>query len=395
MEKSGEGKTTQEIGKGIAGQAGKEVTEKGVEEAAKQTGKKVVTTGLKEGAKGVVRTGEALTGAESAGAGIVIGEVINKIIDGLFWFWDKYGDKIVKIILWFILAIIATVAFIVMLASASIYGRGLEGKEGGQYTEDLVGRDRDHYQDVLADLALAGSREDKLKLLIDKSNDIKTRLENEKISLKKIAPDKDTEESVKLIDEMLPNIKKIGELGKQIDNTEKKTDKEKIDQEKKNKKIIEEINKEYDKWLQNWEKFTNVYPGFKSPKYVDEYINYLKKFGINTYISSNFYAWRNDPKRDYEHKGYDLPYSDGSPAITAWDGKVAKLVYWDFAGQGDYGVHIEHGSFEIIIGHVIPTVDAGDTVKKDDIIGYIRNGHVDIKVKLNGAWYDWGINPIY
>jgi|GEM_PF-2735840 len=349
---------------------------------------------VEEGAK--TATKAAATGAKTAAAGAEAASgplgwallAVQVIAD--WWFLLKY----------FFYLLFFIIATVILMIFAMYYMAGHTGIFGTDVVSPGNPSDRAHYQDVLYDLNLAGSKEAKLKLLKDKNAEIISRLEGEKSALNAVlSPDSDTKESIKLIDEMWKHILIIGNLGKSVKNDDqsKMNNDQKKDIDKKNKEIIKQIDEEYDKWLPLWERFQKVWPGFKEPKLMKQYVAFLNQKGISATepgLDGNYEADRDGGAR--QHRGYDIGQPDGSKVLSGWTGKVTHIDYWDYSGWRDYCVYVQHKDYEIGYGHVFPSVKVGDTIGVGQPVGVVANGsgHADIKVKKGGQYWDWGKYPI-
>ncbi|MDD3800215.1 MAG: M23 family metallopeptidase [Novosphingobium sp.] len=95
------------------------------------------------------------------------------------------------------------------------------------------------------------------------------------------------------------------------------------------------------------------------------------------------------------HKGVDLAGPTGTPVYATADGTV-DMAQW-FSSYGNY-VQIEHGAgLETRYGHLSAyTVQAGQKVKKGDLIGYIGSTgrstgpHLHYEVRVDGV----AVNPM-
>ena len=93
------------------------------------------------------------------------------------------------------------------------------------------------------------------------------------------------------------------------------------------------------------------------------------------------------------HEGVDLAAPRGTPVYATADGLVGRALY--FGSYGNY-VQIEHGGeLETRYGHLSSyTVQAGDTVHKGDLIGYVgttgrsTGPHLHYEVRVAGQPVD-------
>ncbi|MXP26363.1 peptidoglycan DD-metalloendopeptidase family protein [Altererythrobacter indicus] len=107
------------------------------------------------------------------------------------------------------------------------------------------------------------------------------------------------------------------------------------------------------------------------------------------------YGMRNHPvlHKRAAHKGVDLAGPRGTPVYATADGTVGKAQY--FGSYGNY-VQIEHGGdLETRYAHLSSyTVNAGEHVKKGELIGYIgttgrsTGPHLHYEVRVDGEAVD-------
>ena len=116
----------------------------------------------------------------------------------------------------------------------------------------------------------------------------------------------------------------------------------------------------------------------------------------DTVITGEFNDWRQISKyRSIPgyHYGYDFAAPQGTEVPAGWAGTVTYISDW---GYGEYGVEItgETSSGEKQVttyGHLNNIyVSLNKKISTGEIIGKIAVNHVDIKMKVNGSYYDFG-----
>lgn len=404
-------------GKEAAKETGKEAGKTAGKEAAKGAGKEAAEKAAGEAAKAGVKTA-AKAGAEelAVGAGAVggpAGEAVGITIAALIEAADRLGifDLIWKVIKIILLALLIIFLGILGLFAITFYGKNLTGDWGQSPTRPIDIKNPVHYYDPLADLANAGSKEKKLKLLQDKTEDIMQQLEFQKREMGKMAPNEKIKKSIQLIDEMIPLIKEIAELGKQVDNSDltKMSEEEKIKIEEKNKEIKKKIDEKFEEWNKKYEEFKKIAPMFGEYPYVNQYVSLLKANGINAEKRESAGDFWDTRTRDYGesyHYGYDINIPYGEKVLNFWPGKVYSIYYtWrEGVDDNDMGVLVQSGNYYIYYSHIRAgtfMVNEKDQVQQGTPLGIVYEKHspihVDIKVRkdqIKGPFVDWGKEPL-
>ncbi|OQA20414.1 MAG: Peptidase family M23 [bacterium ADurb.Bin363] len=126
------------------------------------------------------------------------------------------------------------------------------------------------------------------------------------------------------------------------------------------------------------------------------YKDLMKSNYPETCITGEFNDWRSVSKYRSKagyHLGYDFAAPEGTKVPAGWEGTVTDIIYW---GYREFAVEVtgttETGAKQITqYGHLKPVkIYIGDKVKVGQTIGKIAVDHVDIKMKINGEYYDWG-----
>lgn len=107
------------------------------------------------------------------------------------------------------------------------------------------------------------------------------------------------------------------------------------------------------------------------------------------------YGMRDHPilRQRSQHNGVDLAAARGTPVYATADGQIGRAQY--FGSYGNY-VQIEHGgAMQTRYAHLSSyTVNAGETVRKGDLIGYIGSTgrstgpHLHYEVRVEGEPVD-------
>jgi len=382
-----------ELGKERIKRLAKEKYEKqAAKKLGKEAAKKAGTSLAKEGTKKAAQAAIGSTGIGLAVSGFI--ELLDRwgVIDFVF----KWS---VRLSLFTIFLIVFLIAFIF----GSFYLYGYTGNRGSTAADAGKPANWVHYHDALADLASAGSKKDKIKLLKSNAEKIIENLNEIKDAYKSAFDDADSKKSIELIDKMIAVIRELQTEGNKVDNSDlsQKSQDEKIKIEEKNDKQKEEvIDKIYtEKWIPLWNEFKQVFPGFKSPVYVYNYIrNVLTPHKISASITGFYDDTRNPSVYRTEkgfHNGYDVAYGVNQPVYAGWAGKV-NHIYPVADGQVGVSVFSADNVFEFRYTHMANIkVKPGNTVSVGTLLGYTAvESHVDIKVRRNGEWYDWGKLPI-
>lgn len=136
-----------------------------------------------------------------------------------------------------------------------------------------------------------------------------------------------------------------------------------------------------------------------------------KNFKTNKTPTQTGFAWPFPPEdigTEWEgypgHRGVDFPKPDGTPIKAAFDGTVT-MAGWSTGGWGNV-VEIDHGNIGVsgeklstLYAHMnsLPPVNVGDTVTKNQVIGYVgttglsTGNHLHWETAVGGTFNQ--INP--
>jgi murein DD-endopeptidase MepM/ murein hydrolase activator NlpD len=127
----------------------------------------------------------------------------------------------------------------------------------------------------------------------------------------------------------------------------------------------------------------------------ERYKNIMKLNYSDTVITGRFHDWRDVSKyrsvAGY-HNGYDYAAPEGTAITAGWEGTVSDIAYW---GYGEYAVqitgYVNCNKQMVQYGHLNNIkVNKGEKIKTGQIIGYIAVDHLDLKMKINNQYYDFG-----
>jgi len=127
----------------------------------------------------------------------------------------------------------------------------------------------------------------------------------------------------------------------------------------------------------------------------ERYKNIMKLNYSRTVITGTFYDWRDVSKyrsvAGY-HNGYDYAAPEGTRVTAGWEGTVTDIISW---GYGEYAVkvtgYVNCNKRMIQYGHLNNVqVTRGEKIKIGRTIGYIAVDHLDLKMKINNHYYDFG-----
>jgi len=121
------------------------------------------------------------------------------------------------------------------------------------------------------------------------------------------------------------------------------------------------------------------------------YLQLLHRNYPNSVITSGYYDWRDVSvyrKKAGLHYGYDFALEKGSIVPAGWEGKVTNIIPWPC---GEYAVEVSKEVQVTQYGHILPLVKVGDYVKVGEPVGKIVKDHLDLKIKISGKYFDFGI----
>lgn len=128
---------------------------------------------------------------------------------------------------------------------------------------------------------------------------------------------------------------------------------------------------------------------------VNRYLNFMSLNYADTVVTGKFNDWRPESKYRLKagyHNGYDFAAPAGTEVPAGWEGKVTDIIYW---GYGEFAVKIKNGKQMTQYGHLNNLrVCIGQKVTAGQTIGKIAVDHVDVKMKINGYFYDFGKESI-
>jgi murein DD-endopeptidase MepM/ murein hydrolase activator NlpD len=124
---------------------------------------------------------------------------------------------------------------------------------------------------------------------------------------------------------------------------------------------------------------------------VNRYLNLMSLNYSDTVITGKFHDWRPESKYRLKagyHNGYDFAAPAGTEVPAGWEGTVTDIIYW---GYGEFAVKIKKNKQMTQYGHMNNLrVCIGQKITTGQIIGKIAVDHVDVKMKVNGYYYDFG-----
>ncbi|MBM3463012.1 MAG: hypothetical protein FJX76_12995 [Armatimonadetes bacterium] len=127
------------------------------------------------------------------------------------------------------------------------------------------------------------------------------------------------------------------------------------------------------------------------PGNLEAYMKLLSRTSPGGIVTGRFHDWRTPSVYRLVgglHNGYDIAFPPGTAIVAGWPGRVVAVTPWYGA---EYGITVaSEGGYQTTYGHLVPTVSVGDSVRPGDVVGRVVNDHVDIKMRSDFGYVDFG-----